>query len=69
MMSYNSAIHATCLLALTTYKYNELQMSCAKIELQGQLQNTPFSHSVGREKKRLKKTRTIHFQCLNALNM
>ncbi len=36
-MSCNSAIHVTCLLALTTCKYNELQ---------GQLQNTRFSHSV-----------------------
>jgi len=26
MMSCNFAIHATCLLALTTYKYNELQV-------------------------------------------
>jgi hypothetical protein len=65
----HSATHAICLLALITYKYNELQMSCAKIELQGQLQNTYFSHSVGRKKKRLKKTRTVHFQCLSALNM
>jgi hypothetical protein len=49
-MSYNSTTHATYLLALTTYKYNELQMSCAKIELQGQLQNTLFL-IVLREKK------------------
>ncbi len=28
-MSCNFAIHATCLLALMTYKYNELQMSFA----------------------------------------
>jgi hypothetical protein len=27
MMNYNSTIHATCLLALTMYKYSELQMS------------------------------------------
>jgi hypothetical protein len=26
MMSCNSTIHATCLLALTTYKYSELQV-------------------------------------------
>jgi len=36
MVNCNSATHVTCSLALTTYKYNELQ---------GQLQNTPFSHS------------------------
>ncbi len=28
-MSYNFVIHATCLLTLTTYKYNELQVSFA----------------------------------------
>ncbi len=28
-MSCNSTIHATCPLTLTTYKYNELQVSCA----------------------------------------
>jgi hypothetical protein len=28
-MSCNSATHMTCLLALTVYKYNELQMSSA----------------------------------------
>jgi hypothetical protein len=33
-MSCNFVTHATCLLALTMYKYNELQMSYAEIELQ-----------------------------------
>jgi hypothetical protein len=35
-MSYDLTTHATCLLALTAYKYSELQ---------GKLQNSPFFHS------------------------
>jgi hypothetical protein len=40
MVSCNFATHATYPLALTTYKYNELQVSFAIQK--GQLQNTPF---------------------------
>ncbi len=32
-MSCNSTIHVTCPLTLTSYKYNELQMSCATQKL------------------------------------
>jgi hypothetical protein len=47
MMNCNPATHATCLLTLTVYKYSELQnLVQLKIELQGQLQNTHFSHCV-----------------------
>jgi hypothetical protein len=42
MVSCNFAFHVTCSLTFMTYKYSELQL---KIELQGQLQNTPYFHS------------------------
>ncbi len=41
-MSCNFAIHATCLLALTTYKYSELQMSFATQKLNGVINKMHF---------------------------
>jgi hypothetical protein len=41
MVSYNFTIHATCSLTLTTYKYNELQMSSAIQKLKANCK-TPF---------------------------
>jgi hypothetical protein len=53
MESYNFATHVThviCSLALTTYKYSELQVFNAtqKLSYTPKLQNTPFSHNEGR---------------------
>ncbi len=43
MVSYNFATHATCLLAFTTYKYNELQTSSATQKLSCKANcKTPF---------------------------
>jgi hypothetical protein len=43
MVSYNFAIHATCLLAFTTYKYGELQVSNATQKLNCKANcKTPF---------------------------
>jgi hypothetical protein len=43
-------IHATCPLALTSYKYNKLQVSnvTQKLSYMPKLQNTSFPHSEGR---------------------
>jgi hypothetical protein len=42
-ISCNFATHATCLLALTTYKYNELQMSTTTQQLSYKASyKTPF---------------------------
>jgi len=48
IMSYNSTIHATCLLTLTVYKYNKLQVFGAtqKLSCKANCQKTFFSHSV-----------------------
>ncbi len=50
MVRCNFATHATCPLALTTYKYNELQVSDAtqKLNYRPKSQNAPFSYSEGR---------------------
>ncbi len=42
-MNYNFATHATCVLTLTTYKYNELQMANATPKLSCKINcETPF---------------------------
>jgi hypothetical protein len=47
MMSYNFVIHATCPLAFTTYKYNELQMFSATQKLSCKANcKTPLFHSI-----------------------
>ncbi len=50
MVKCNFATHATCPLAFTTYKYNELQVSdvTQKLNYKPKLQNAPFPHSKGR---------------------
>jgi len=46
MMSCDFAIHATCLLALTTYKYSELKVSSTTKKLNCKANcKTPFCHS------------------------
>jgi hypothetical protein len=43
MVSYNSTIHATCLLTFTTHKYGELQVSSATQKLNCKANyETPF---------------------------
>jgi len=48
IMSCNFTTHATCMLTLMTYKYNELQMSCQtqKLNCKANCKNNPFFHSV-----------------------
>jgi hypothetical protein len=46
-LSYNSTIHASYLLTLMTYKYNDLQVSCAtqKLSCKANCETPFFFHS------------------------